>query len=126
MSFSWEDLLSLAEELAEAPSGDGLREAKHRSAISRAYYAAYHRALNYYRVKHRGLPPRASRGGGWHEALCEALRDSADAVEQEVGDLLTDLKGNRHDADYKARVLVTDLMVIASLLMAREIISRLA
>lgn len=46
MSFEWADYLTLAEALSRNPGVPGPEEAALRTAISRAYYAAYRRALN--------------------------------------------------------------------------------
>lgn len=47
MSFDWSDYLDLARSLSSGPPG----EAALRSAISRAYYAAYHCASRYVRAQ---------------------------------------------------------------------------
>ena len=46
MSFDWADYLKLAEALTRDPSSPGPEEASLRTAISRAYYAAYRSASN--------------------------------------------------------------------------------
>ena len=46
MSFNWTDFLTLADALVRAPNSPGPEEASLRSAISRAYYAAFHVARN--------------------------------------------------------------------------------
>ena len=65
MTFEWRHLLDLAEELSKAdvreelPEQDGgFRQAALRSAVSRAYYAAYHTVREYLRNAGRGEPPR--------------------------------------------------------------------
>lgn len=45
MNFDWHDFLQLARALTDAPAHPGPPEAAYRSAASRAYYAAYHSAL---------------------------------------------------------------------------------
>ena len=50
MPFDWKHYLDLARDLAQpSASGQGQREAELRSAISRAYYAAFCHARNYSR-----------------------------------------------------------------------------
>ncbi len=46
MSFDWTKFLALAEVLQSYPDSPALREAALRSAASRAYYAAFHYALD--------------------------------------------------------------------------------
>jgi uncharacterized protein (UPF0332 family) len=45
MAFNWDDFLALAKNITPATSNVGPREAALRSAVSRAYYSAYHAAL---------------------------------------------------------------------------------
>lgn len=55
MPFRWADYLTLARSiLAQAPAGG--EEACQRSAISRAYYAAFCHARNYARDRHAFVP----------------------------------------------------------------------
>ena len=44
MSFDWSEYLNLAQELAGQATGPSSQEAKLRSAVSRAYYAAFYAA----------------------------------------------------------------------------------
>ena len=46
MSFNWTEFLTFAEALQADPDSPGPPEAALRSAASRAYYAAFHRALD--------------------------------------------------------------------------------
>lgn len=124
MSFPWQDYLALAQALGNAPRGDDLREAKYRSAISRAYYAAYHHALQYYQQTYRRRPP-AVRDGGVHKALCDALIASTTPSEQLGGGSLEELKANRHDADYDADAAVGDGLVALSLHLAADVMDQL-
>lgn len=49
MSFDWAEYLNLAGELCATPTSPSTDEAKYRSAISRAYYAAFGKAKNHLR-----------------------------------------------------------------------------
>lgn len=49
MSFNWAQYLNVAGELAAIPFGPSNAEAKRRSAISRAYYAAFGTARTHLR-----------------------------------------------------------------------------
>ncbi len=98
--FEWDDYLSLAEELAERDTD----EAALRSAISRAYYAVYHRASAHVRVHdvvpvgerltHRKVWQVLQSGGdqertdvGFRGRLLHQLRTSADYHRPFPGDL---------------------------------------
>jgi uncharacterized protein (UPF0332 family) len=65
MSFDWAEYLRLAEELAQRPDD----EAAHRSAISRAYYAAFGRACTH--LMQQSLP--VSPGEGSHKRIWESF-----------------------------------------------------
>lgn len=47
MTFNWKDFLTFAENIKAAPDKPGPQEAALRSAVSRAYYAAFQAALEF-------------------------------------------------------------------------------
>lgn len=65
MAFAWADYLRLAEELAQRPDD----EAAHRSAVSRAYYAAFGRACAH--LTQQNIP--VSQGDGSHKRVWESF-----------------------------------------------------
>ena len=101
MSFEWSQYLRLADWLAVNPSSGGNDEASQRSAISRAYYAAYcsarnqlessgerrrsgghddHRELSTYLQRSYKTTPRAKAGlrlGRLYRARCQADYDNS-------------------------------------------------
>ena len=89
--FSWTDFLALAERLA-SDTGD---EAAQRTAISRAYYAAYHAAAIFVRVK--GILTI----GHTHSTVWKALTTDPDPDRVLVGPRGDDLKRLRTNADYR-------------------------
>jgi uncharacterized protein (UPF0332 family) len=91
VSISIQDLLSLASSLAAEPG-----ECEWRSAASRAYYAAYHKALT---VAEACLPPNPFAGGE-HERLTERFKQHSSKGKQ-IAYVLIDLKKTRTIADYK-------------------------
>lgn len=91
MSISVPDLLTLAETL-----GNGAGECEWRSAASRAYYAAYHKALS---VADACLPPNPFAGGE-HERLTERFKQHSIKGKQ-IAYVLIDLKKTHTTADYK-------------------------
>lgn len=101
MAIQVEDLLTLAEQLA---TQDG--EAAHRSAVSRAYYFAYHVSKTW----HAQLPaPGSNTGpaGGVHQQVINQLRNPAPELSQEQRStsrkhavLLEAMRNQRHLADY--------------------------
>ena len=85
------DFLPLAKQLAT-----GSTEAEWRSAISRAYYAAFHVAREL--LQDLGFTvPRAERA---HVYLSRRLSNSGDAQVQRAGSDLNTMRGERNQADY--------------------------
>ena len=73
-------------------------EAKKRSAISRAYYAAFCSARNYLRDKEHDQDIRA--GGDVHGYVRKQFKTSEDEVAREVGEDLARLVAKRNLVDY--------------------------
>ena len=108
MPFDWRDYLSLAQELSQRQDKAALR-----SAISRAYYAAFCSARNYLRQQGAAIPPtEASHKVVWemyqqkgktHAAIYQSgnrlktRRRQAD-YEDQVGNLATEATAALNDA----------------------------
>lgn len=90
--FDWEDYLDLADRVAHR-WGD---EAAQRSAISRAYYAVYHRASAYVRTNGFVSPSTKLR----HQDVWRLIRSSTDLRRQYIGNRGNALKVMRIRADY--------------------------
>lgn len=98
MTVSHKDLISFAETLAK-----GTTEVEYRSAVSRAYYAAYHETV----VWAASLPTVgvSKPGSGMHKAHIDALTSptvtGATALRsRSLGYMLNALKARRTKADY--------------------------
>jgi uncharacterized protein (UPF0332 family) len=78
--------------------------ADHRSAISRAYYAAHHAAVDFLRQIDVGTPA----GPQAHGAVRNALLNSNDADVVRAGSVLRTLHSQRVDADYEWNDLTTE------------------
>jgi len=93
MSFEWRHFLALAQNLATQAD-----EASQRSAISRAYYAAFHIARHYVR---RRLPEvRLNKDGAEHFHVWDSLKKSALREERAAGITGKKLYDARRRADY--------------------------
>lgn len=79
MSFSWEDYLQLAEGLYADPTSPGPEEAALRTAISRAYYAAYQCAFEFAREETFNPTGRAEDHNRVREYFRERKADSKDS-----------------------------------------------
>lgn len=93
--FPWEGYLHLANHLATADFG----EAGFRSAISRAYYAAYHAAAVF--VRETGILV----SGHTHRRVWQSLALEPDAERADIGTRGLQLKWLREQADYRAPFL---------------------
>lgn len=85
------EFLSVAHQISEINT-----EAAYRSAISRAYYAAFHKGLEV--LETIGTSPRAGSGG--HEDVYRFLLNSGTVQVKRAGALLNSLKTVRTKADY--------------------------
>jgi uncharacterized protein (UPF0332 family) len=86
------DFLTVAQALSAGPT-----EAAWRSAISRAYYAAFHTAREF--VTRLGF--RVPAGEQAHAYLWLRLSNTGDPAADVIGRLLRDLRGRRNTADYE-------------------------
>lgn len=98
MSFDWIEFLTFAEALQSAPDKPGPAEAALRSAASRAYYAAFHQALNVARKE--GFVSSYQKGD--HEAIRTHFRnhEPSDPVRRKIALELERLWDQRRQADY--------------------------
>ena len=74
----------------------GAAEAEWRSAISRAYYAAFHTAREFL-IRLRFRVPAGEQA---HAHLWLRLSNTGDVKSDAIGRLLRDLRGRRNNADY--------------------------
>jgi uncharacterized protein (UPF0332 family) len=97
MSFNWVDFLTLADALVRDPNSPGPEEASLRSAISRAYYAAFHVARNFGRDRGEFIPTGTGQD---HWLVMNHFRSSPDRIRRKIGLDLDRLYDNRASADY--------------------------
>ena len=89
--FAWQDFLSLAERLAQDADDDSAL----RTAIGRAYYAAYHAAADYVRAS--GILETRHT----HALVWAALAGDPDDARADVGKWGEILRRRRVAADYR-------------------------
>ena len=82
MSFDWVDFLTLADALVHDPNSPGPEEASLRSAISRAYYAAFHVARNFGRDRGEFTPTETGQD---HWLVKRHFISSSDRTRQKIG-----------------------------------------
>jgi hypothetical protein len=124
MPITSKELLQLAQELAASPT-----EVKRRAAISRAYYAAYHRCFDW----EKKLPLAGEDHGlhGSHAALIARLKHPHERCEEaaadcsrRVGAQLEVQREHRALADYKVKQHLPSRMLAEQLRLAADVIER--
>jgi uncharacterized protein (UPF0332 family) len=122
MMFDWSDYLDLAKELAGQTVNQATEEAKLRSSVSSAYYAAFCKARNYLRdIEGRSIPST----GDAHVFVRDEFRYSADRLCRKIGNNLNRLRMDRNKVDYDDSVTGLSSMVIMDLTIALKVISTL-
>ncbi|NMX21032.1 hypothetical protein C5S30_01045 [ANME-1 cluster archaeon GoMg4] len=96
MTFDWSEYLKLARELAGENGSSANEEARLRSSISRAYFAAYCVARKCLIDKGQGIPG----GPKGHRYICNFLQESIFEEEKQAGEDLDRLRNRRNQADY--------------------------
>ncbi|MDQ3132116.1 MAG: hypothetical protein M3Q99_15320 [Acidobacteriota bacterium] len=110
MSFDWEKFRELAEELRQ-----GETEAARRTAISRIYYAVYHRAKTY--LENEGFQFRQFESS--HRQIWDEFKDKGRTFAA-IGNTGDRLRANRVKADYIAEIADIDLLVERSFELAEN------
>jgi hypothetical protein len=122
MNFDWLEYLNLAEELAGRSGSSSNQEAKLRSAISRAYYAAFIKARNYLRDT-EGIKVPFDRD--IHLFVQNQFKHHPDKNRQKIGQWLGILRVTRNKADYDDKVKRLPRITQRILTMAAEVIASL-
>jgi uncharacterized protein (UPF0332 family) len=102
MSFDWAEFLTLAEALQSAPESPGPRVAALRTAASRAYYAAFHYAVDL--ALGEGFQPTFR--GDDHKGIQKHFRDykPTDPLRRKISIDLNKLWNHRREADYDSNL----------------------
>jgi uncharacterized protein (UPF0332 family) len=120
MSFGWETFLAVAEALSAGIAAD--REACLRSAISRAYYAAFGSARSHARERrHRTRQSAAEHG---EVSVFYAQKYGEDGAE--IAKILGRLRTNRNIADYDDACENAESLSTESIAYARRVLTLLA
>ncbi len=98
MSFNWSEYYTLAQELTSKSATSSMQEAMLRSAISRAYYAAFCEARNHLIYTDAEIFPARVNV---HAYVGEKFKKSNDLARRKIGRLLHHLRSLRNEADYQ-------------------------
>jgi uncharacterized protein (UPF0332 family) len=100
MSFDWSKFLELAKYLANNSENLSNEEACFRSAVSRAYYAAFCITRKYIQK----TDGKEIRGGDAHKKVREHLQKSGNKIKKKVANQLEAIHFNRKKADYDDKI----------------------
>jgi uncharacterized protein (UPF0332 family) len=123
MSFDWPRYLTLAQELVALSEEHANKEAFLRSAISRAYYAAFCQCRNYLRDidKDKAL----DKSPNAHQFVIERFRGSNNTRKKKIGSYLFHLRKIRNVADYQDSFRDLEMTTLQSLKYAEKVIGGL-
>lgn len=123
MSFDWVEFLELAYSLAFNPDSPGPQEAALRSAISRAYYAAFHCALD--RACKEGFVP--TNKGSDHYLVREHFNDPnrPSRLRYRIYSDLNRLYADRRAADYENRIAAPQKTAESAVKVAKRMLGNL-
>jgi hypothetical protein len=119
MPFDWKEYLLLAQYLQSQGNGTFSREAAHRCAVSRAYYAAFCHARNYAR-DYQGFVSR--RDANEHERVRSHFQHRGNMV---VANDLAQLRQWRNLCDYYDNSSNFALMLVGAIVGAQRIFESL-
>src|SRR3989344_1199397 len=119
MLFDWSDYLSVAKNLKAKTDGQphtNANEAIQRTAISRAYYSAYHLAVNY-AINNLGYKPEKNGPNQYHADIQGIYRRQlSNPDHQEIKTILYRLNKARKDSDYESDSLGNAQALLASII----------
>lgn len=118
MNFDWINYLILAAELSKETSTTANQQAKFRSAVSRAYYAAFNQAKIFLEDRDKITIQKTNV----HKAVINQFQNSPDLTRQKIGNRLQVLRSYRNQADYDAVIAVTAQTCQEAITLARRII----
>jgi uncharacterized protein (UPF0332 family) len=117
MSFNWEDYLRFAEQLNNNPS-EPLKEAKLRSAVSRAYYSAFCYTAD---LIDKTEDDYLKHNESDHQLVPDYLEARG---LYKIAEYLNDLRESRNNCDYDSEVEITGT-VTGALWRSRQVIDAL-
>jgi len=119
MAFEWREYFDLARFLARGGGSDYTHEAAHRSAVSRAYYAAFCHARNYARDRHHFFPTTTPKD---HERVRTHFRKQGRA---DIARHLETLRQWRNRCDYNDAVFNIAGLLHSAITQAQKILDGL-
>ncbi len=122
MTFDWAEYLNLAQELAGRATTPSTREARMRSAVSRAYYAAFCKARNQLRD---GGDREIPSTGEAHPYVWNKFQSRSEPLCRKIGQNGNRLRRKRRAADYDDAISNLPSLALTALAESEQIISAL-
>lgn len=123
MTFEWSEYLNLARELAGKATAPANQEAKLRTAIGRAYYAAFIKARNHLRDREGLSIPKT---GEAHRYVQQQFFVSPDRTRQKIAENLRYLRSYLRKVDYDDIVPGLSGIVSIAISISEKVISDLS
>ena len=117
MSFDWSSYLTLAKELNESEESHSSGEAYRRSAVSRAYYYAYHLSKSHIESVGMDIPKRNP-----HASLIALLGEHFDQEGLQLAHRLARMRDYRNQADYDSSFTYNREWVSAMIAQAEQFV----
>lgn len=114
--FDWSEFVTLARDLAQRHD-----EASQRSAVSRAYYAAFCSARNQLRQEKEAIP----RTDKVHQVVWERFESSAEKKRKQIAQYGKRLRRKRNQADYDDEIDNLEYVVQDAITTANNLLSLL-
>jgi uncharacterized protein (UPF0332 family) len=127
INFKWEEFLHVARDLAQSAATQNSapkREAMHRSAVSRAYYASFGTALQWLQTNFPNHPLPAH--GEIHQSVIDFFGFSNDETFVEIAKLMRRLRQRRNEADYKSQLNGLEQMAQNAIFDANRVLNALS
>lgn len=125
MSFDWNGYLAFAKALkteTDSQTASTDKEAKQRSAVSRAYYSVYHLAEDFAKENLGYTPSRSGGGNQFHADVREMYRHQFGNVDhQEIQKILFRLHKARKECDYNNSVSNLQSLLASTILEADKV-----
>ncbi|MDE2322979.1 MAG: hypothetical protein KGL31_13920 [candidate division NC10 bacterium] len=122
MSFDWVEYLFLAHQLTGQAVNPTDHEARLRTAVSRAYYAAFCKSRNHLRDREGSRIPHGVEA---HQHVRDVFKRSNDRGWRQIGQNLDRLRIDRNKVDYDDSIAGLDAMTCADLVLADKVIAAL-
>ena len=123
MTFDWNEYLEVAKNLKASTDGqpkNNFNEAQQRSAISRAYYAVYHLAVDYAKAHLGYVESRRGQNQFHSDIRAVYQRQFGNPDHQEVRKMLMRLHTARVNSDYKSEGLGNTESLLGSIILEAD------